>query len=96
MEIVGSMVVLTGWALIQEPDMIAADASLQEYIQTKVHKDAKWSVERFQSNDNGAMIAEGIKKGNGLGVSNGSFKDKFGTACWILQGETEVGEIKCP
>jgi hypothetical protein len=42
-----------------------------------------------------ATIANAIK-GNGIGVSDGSFKDKFGTACWILQGETADGEIKCP
>ena len=54
------------------------------------------AVERFQSTDDGDTIADAIRHGKGIGVSDGSFKDQFGTACWILQGETAGGEIKCP
>ena len=31
-----------------------------------------------------------------MGVSDGSFKDQFGTAFWILQGETADDEMKGP
>ena len=94
-EMARSQVVLTGWAPTRSHDNLA-DPSLQEYIQKHVHKDARWAVERFAITDDGATIADAIRQGKGIGVSDGSFKDKFGTACWILQGETADGEIKCP
>jgi hypothetical protein len=78
-----SQVVLTGWAPTQGPDS-SEDLSLQEYIQVRVHKDARWAVERFTSTDDGATIADAIQQGKGIGVSDGLFKDKFGTAYWIL------------
>jgi hypothetical protein len=94
-EIARSQVVLTGWAPTRSRYNMEVP-SLQEYIQKQVHKDVRWAVERFFPTDDGATIADAIRQGNAIGVSNGSFKDKFGTACWILQGETADGEIKCP
>ena len=42
------------------------------------------------------IVANAIRTGKCIGVSDGSFKDEFGTACWIIQGEDAVSQIKCP
>ena len=93
-EVGRSFVFLTGWALFRDVARSEHDG-LHEFIQESVHQDAKWAVERFQNSDDGATIADAIRKGTAIGVSDGSFKDKHGTACWILQGETATGKIKC-
>ena len=60
---------------------------LREFIKQTVHKDAHWSVEEFADIDDGDTIADAIRRGIAVGVSDGSFKDSFGTgACWIIQG----------
>ena len=42
------------------------------------------------------IVANAIRTGKCIGVSDGSFEDEFGTACWIIQGEDVVSPIKCP
>jgi hypothetical protein len=94
-ELTPSTVVLTGWAVFHNKHQ-DAQLTLSEFIQETVHQDAKWAIERFSSIDDGAIISEAICQGKGVGVSDGSFKDSFGTACWIIQGDSDLGEIKCP
>ena len=31
-----------------------------------------------------------------MGISDGSFKDEYGTACWVIEGETSQGRIFGP
>ena len=95
MEIRRDIVFLTGWASFR----IDGDTEynhLREFIAQTVHKDAHWAVEEFADIDDGDTIADAIRRGIAVGVSDGSFKDSFGTSCWIIQEETQVGEIKCP
>ena len=90
-----SQVILTGWSgtVSVEPP---TQCSLSSLIATEVHTDARWAIERCPIEDDGLIVANAIRTGKCIGVSDGSFKDEFGTACWILQGEDAVGQIKCP
>ena len=95
-ERVRSTITVTGWAeSIDRPSPVSH--TLREYIEHSVPKYARWAIERFVSEDDGATLADSIKRGFCIGVSDGSFKDKFGTACWILKAEDqESGDIRCP
>ena len=44
--------------------------------------------------DDGKAVAESIKNGCCIAISDGSFKDEFGTASWIVQGEDEFGSLE--
>jgi hypothetical protein len=58
-DITPSTVVLTGWAQFQNKNH-DAQLTLSNFIQTTVHPDARWAIERFSSIDDGATIAESI------------------------------------
>ena len=51
-------------------------------------------IEWCSVEDDGLIVANVIKTGKCIGVSDGSFKDEFGTACWIIQDKDAVGQIK--
>jgi hypothetical protein len=94
-EIVRTTVYLTGWAVSTWQSKMVP-TQLSEMIHQLLHKDARWAVESCEIIDNGHTIAEAIRNGTAVGVSDGSFKDQFGTAYWILQGETADGEMNGP
>ena len=71
-------------------------ASFKEYIRTEVHKDAGWVVQNFNATDDGGLIADALRAGHCVGISDGSFKDEYGTACWVVKGETSQGRIFGP
>jgi hypothetical protein len=49
----------------------------------KTHpQDAQWALRDIKLTDNGRIIAQAIRDGTAIAVSNGSFKDYFGTASW--------------
>ena len=90
-----SHVILTGWSGTVSVEPLN-QCSLPSFISTEVHTDARWAIERCSVEDDGVTVANAIRNGKCIGVSDGSFKDEFGTACWIIQGEDVVSQIKCP
>ena len=38
-------------------------------------------------------IIDSLEKGTAVGVSDGSFQHKFGTACWIIENEEGTERI---
>ena len=52
-----------------------------------------WAVEELLMSDAGAMVAEAIKDGHAIAVSDGSFKELFGTSSFTLQGNTAKHKI---
>jgi hypothetical protein len=38
-------------------------------------------------------LAEAIKQGTAIAVSDGSFQDQYGTAAWVMEGECSIGRI---
>jgi hypothetical protein len=56
--------------------------------------EAFWAIHDFMAPvDNGQTIAEAIRNGSAIAVSDGSYKDKFGTAAWALEGKTALHRI---
>jgi hypothetical protein len=60
-------------------------STLEEARQQRLHGD-KWAISWFVSSDNGANLAEAIRKGIAYGVSDGSYKDERGTSAFLLEG----------
>ena len=98
------MMMLTGWAETVNPrvetfnpraETVNPKANschvLRDFITSSVPAIARWAIERFQSHDEGQSVADAIKKGCCMGVSDGSFKDQFGTACSILKPKEQAG-----
>ena len=60
----------------------------------------KWAIHSLLMTPSIQDLVEGIKDGTTIGVSDGSFKDNFGTACWILENasgtERIVGLVEVP
>ena len=92
----GSLLALSGWAPAIKPPTHQATSSFSEYVKKNVHPDAAWAVTRFIASnaDDGKAVAESIKNGCCVAISDGSFKDEFGTASWIVQGEDEFGSLE--
>ena len=44
------------------------------------------------SDNDGKSVAEAIRRGCGMGVSDGLFKDRFGTACWIIKAQDQESD----
>ena len=91
-----SAIVLTGWAETVNPKASSYHV-LRDFIASSVPANAQWAIERFKSDDEGQSVADAIKKVCCMGVSDGSFKDHFGMACWILKPKDQAGgTIRCP
>jgi hypothetical protein len=45
--------------------------------------------------DGGRTLAEAIHQGRAIAVSDGSYKDGYGTAAYVLEGETVANRIVC-
>ena len=56
-------------------------------------KRERWALQNVQMTDNINEIIEDIVKGMAIGVSDGSFKDKFGTASWVIENEYSTQRI---
>jgi hypothetical protein len=53
----------------------------------------RWVVERFAVADSGQTLAASIHRGHAIAVSDGSFKDEFGTVAYVLEGATAANRI---
>ena len=45
----------------------------------------RWAASTVATTASITRIIESIKQGTAVGVSDGSFKDEYGTACWIME-----------
>ena len=80
-----SLLVLTGYGLISPPSIKTSPPDLRATI-TALPDSARWAVQDFQARDNGRHIAQSIREGTCIAVSDGSYKDNQGTAFWIIEG----------
>ncbi len=53
----------------------------------------RWCINSTQMEDDGLTIATAIKSCTATAVSDGSFKDGYGTAAWVLEGTDSSGRI---
>jgi hypothetical protein len=82
------MLQLTGYSEVESnQDEVAqlAPITLAQRIQA-CPENIRWAVERFAVADGGVMLADAIRRGQAVAVSDGSYKDAFGTAAYVLEG----------
>jgi hypothetical protein len=52
-----------------------------------------WAITEMSVDDNGLMIAEALRNGTAVAVSDGSFKDSQGTSAFVVEGTTGQGRL---
>ena len=67
--------------------------SLRATIQ-QLPVDVRWALRDIAASDNGVVIAQALRDGTAVAVSDGSFKDKFGTAAWVIEGRRSDGWVE--
>lgn len=70
----------------------ASFKSLQDYLQS-LQPNEQWCIANSLVEDGCRIIAEAIRNRVAIAVSDGSFKDAYGTAIWVLEGDTSNGRI---
>lgn len=50
-----------------------------------LHPGSQWAVQRFDATDDGFCIAQAIQDGTAIAVSDGSYKNGFGTSALIIE-----------
>jgi hypothetical protein len=55
--------------------------NLEEYV----HENDKWAIRKIKFQENGKNIARALIQGTAIAVCDGSYKDHFGTAGFVLQ-----------
>ena len=53
----------------------------------------RWAVDRYASPDNGTTITEAIHQSQAIAVCDGSYKEGFGTAAYVLEGSTSHNRL---
>jgi hypothetical protein len=66
--------------------------SLQDHLLSMAPNE-RWCVDTLELSDDGYIIADSIRNSVAIAVSDGSFKDTYGTAAWVLEGENSIGRI---
>jgi hypothetical protein len=70
-----------------------APATLQERIE-RLPEATKWALKHLQITDNGAAIADAIRNGTAVAMSDGGLKFGLGTAAFVLEGGDSRGRIR--
>jgi hypothetical protein len=90
-----NMVQLTGYSeneTIRDEEEQSVPLTLAQRIQA-CPDNIRWAVERFAVEDGGRTIAEAIRQRKAVAVSDGSYKDEFGTAAYVLEGANSENRL---
>jgi hypothetical protein len=59
-----------------------------------IHDNDKWAIHTLHCPKNGSTVTQAILRGNAIAVCDGSYKDHFGTAAFVLQnGNSQTSRI---
>jgi hypothetical protein len=78
---------------LSTPGANTGPISLPQII-TRMPESLKWAVQHMENDDDGAYLAQAIRDGNAIAVSDGSLCGKFGTSAFIMEGRTSVHHIR--
>jgi hypothetical protein len=53
----------------------------------------RWAIDDLELQDNGEILAAALAGNYAIAVSDGSYKDNFGTSAFVLEGRTKEGRI---
>lgn len=85
-----------GVGTVQDEELMNIEnESLAEQFKREVLNLGKerWATRKILMTESIDNIIESIKDGTAVWVSDGSFQNSFGTACWILENGTETERI---
>jgi Reverse transcriptase (RNA-dependent DNA polymerase) len=87
----GSQWVCSGYAEVksQTKDKYS---SFSEFLAGSIIEE-KWCLECLDMSDEGISITNALKNGTAIAVSDGSYKETFGTAAFVLEGVNSNGRI---
>jgi hypothetical protein len=66
---------------------------LEDAIENQPPAGSRWAVSRFDATENGTRIAQAIRNGKAIALSDGSFKDGFGTSALSIEAEDSEDNI---
>jgi hypothetical protein len=55
-------------------------------LRSTIHKNDQWAIRKIHYQDNGKNLAQALIQGTAVAVCDGSYKDHFGTAGFVMQG----------
>ena len=87
-----SRILCTGWSRDKEIPSDTPPTSLSELIDS-LPESQRWAFEHFKCDDDGKTIAEAIRLGTAVAVSDGSFKNELGSAALVIEGSDSQHRI---
>jgi hypothetical protein len=60
---------------------------------TLVPATERWCTEWLDVSDEGVIVADAIRNHAAIAVSDGSYKEEYGTAAWVIEGDSAIGRI---
>lgn len=71
----------------------SSETTLKQHL-PRADAGEKWRFTHIDMVDEGKMIANTIAIGEAIAISNGSFKDLYSTAAWVLEGDSILAFAK--
>ncbi len=71
---------------------LPAPSSLIEPLKEE-HADMVWVTGYHVVSKNGETIADSIRRGRAIAVTNGSFKEDLGTAAYVVKGDDVTNQL---
>jgi hypothetical protein len=81
------------WLTGHSPSSAATIEVIGQTLQDRLSRLApatSWAVTHVLVTDDGSAIAAAIREGRCVSVSDGSFKDQYGTSAWAIEAESSV------
>jgi hypothetical protein len=81
------------WLTGNSPSSALATSASGQTLQDRISRlvpATSWAVTRVLVTDEGSAIAEAIRDGRCVSVSDGSFKDQYGTSAWAIEAASSV------
>jgi hypothetical protein len=75
------------------PSTNAGATSLPQIIE-QLPELLNWAVQHLTTDDDGAYLAQAIRDGSAVAVSDGSLRGEFGTSTFIMEGPTSAHHIR--
>jgi hypothetical protein len=80
---------LTGHSSSSAATIEVIGQTLQDRL-SRLAPATSWAVTHVLVTDDGSAIAAAIREGRCVSVSDGSFKDQYGTSAWAIEAESSV------
>jgi hypothetical protein len=84
-------IICTGCDSILQHVSVPPCSLIQSFQRAK--KGKEWCLKTVEAPDDGSIIAQAVLHGEAMAVSDGSFKNHYGMAAWVIEGSDQQGRI---